>query len=113
MQQAGADLIIGHHPHIPHPVTILDGVPVVYSLGNAAFGTPGRYHDGRPPYGLIAIAEVERHRVTGLELHLIHVDNAIVNFQPQPAFDAEAQAYLRTLYDPVQLASLAPNLRVS
>ena len=107
MQQAGADLIIGHHPHIPHPVTILDGVPVVYSLGNAAFGTPGRYHDGRPPYGLIAIAEVERHRVTGLELHLIQVNNAIVNYQPQPAFDAEARAYLRTLYDPVQLASLA------
>jgi len=45
--------------------------------------------------------------VTGLELHLIQVNNAIVNYQPQPAFDAEARAYLRTLYDPVQLGSLA------
>ena len=104
---AGADLIIGHHPHIPQPVTVLDGVPVAYSLGNAAFGTPGRYRSGRPPYGLIAIADVERHRVTSLELRLIHVDNAIVNFQPQPVDDADAQTYLKTLYEPAQLRSLA------
>lgn len=107
IHKAGADLVIGHHPHIPHPVTVLDGVPVVYSLGNAAFGTPGRYHSGRPPYGLIAIADVEPRRVTGLELRLIHVDNAMVNFQPQPAAGAQAEAYLRSLYDPVQLDSLA------
>lgn len=107
IRRAGADLVIGHHPHIPQPVTVLDGVPVVYSLGNAAFGTPGRYHSGRPPYGLIAIANVEPRRVTGLELRLIHVDNAMVNFQPKPAADAEAQAFLRTLYDPVELNSLA------
>lgn len=104
---AGADLIIGHHPHIPQPVTVLDGVPVAYSLGNAAFGTPGRYHSGRPPYGLIVVADVERHRVTGLELRLVHVNNAIVNFRPQPIDDDDAQAYLKKLYEPAQLRSLA------
>ena len=32
------DLIIGHHPHVPQGYTVLDGVPVVYSLGNCVFG---------------------------------------------------------------------------
>ena len=33
-----SDLIIGHHPHVVQGYTVLDGVPVVYSLGNCVFG---------------------------------------------------------------------------
>jgi poly-gamma-glutamate synthesis protein (capsule biosynthesis protein) len=40
---AGADLIIGHGAHIPQIVEIVDGIPVIYSLGNFIFGSPGRY----------------------------------------------------------------------
>ena len=35
---AGTDLIIGHHPHVVQGYDIVDGVPVVYSLGNCSFG---------------------------------------------------------------------------
>lgn len=94
---AGADLVVGHHPHIPHPVRMIDGVPVIYSLGNAAFGTPGRYHSGRPPYGLIAAVDVEPHRVTDIDLRLIHIDNSVVDYQPVPAKDAAAVEFLRGL----------------
>ena len=34
---AGADLIIGAHPHVIQNVDVIDGVPVVYSLGNFLF----------------------------------------------------------------------------
>lgn len=34
---AGADLIIGAHPHVVQGTEIIDGVPVVYSLGNFLF----------------------------------------------------------------------------
>jgi poly-gamma-glutamate capsule biosynthesis protein CapA/YwtB (metallophosphatase superfamily) len=34
---AGADLIIGAHPHVVQNVAIVDGVPVIYSLGNFLF----------------------------------------------------------------------------
>ncbi len=34
---AGADLIIGAHPHVVQSVEIVDDVPVVYSLGNFLF----------------------------------------------------------------------------
>ena len=34
----GADLVVGHHPHVVQGYELVDGVPVVYSLGNAVFG---------------------------------------------------------------------------
>lgn len=34
---AGADLIIGAHPHVVQRAEIIDGVPVIYSLGNFLF----------------------------------------------------------------------------
>jgi len=35
--EAGADLIIGHHPHVVQEVGYIQGVPVFYSLGNYIF----------------------------------------------------------------------------
>jgi hypothetical protein len=34
---SGADVIIGHHPHVVQGVEIIDDVPVFYSLGNFIF----------------------------------------------------------------------------
>jgi poly-gamma-glutamate capsule biosynthesis protein CapA/YwtB (metallophosphatase superfamily) len=34
---AGADLIIGHHPHVPQGVQVRNHVPICYSLGNFVF----------------------------------------------------------------------------
>jgi poly-gamma-glutamate capsule biosynthesis protein CapA/YwtB (metallophosphatase superfamily) len=34
MIDAGADLIIGHHPHVPHGVEVYKGRTIFYSLGN-------------------------------------------------------------------------------
>ena len=36
---AGADLIIGAHPHCLQQISIVDGVPVAYSLGNFWFNS--------------------------------------------------------------------------
>jgi hypothetical protein len=42
---AGADLVIGSHPHVLHPLEVVDGRLVAWSLGNFLFpgmdGTPG------------------------------------------------------------------------
>lgn len=37
MIAAGADLIIGGHPHVVQGAEMIDGVPVIYSLGNFIF----------------------------------------------------------------------------
>lgn len=38
--EAGADLVIGHHPHVPQGVQIHRDVPICYSLGNFVFFQP-------------------------------------------------------------------------
>ncbi len=43
---AGADLVIGHHPHVLQPKEVYNGVTIIYSLGNFCFGGndyPNRY----------------------------------------------------------------------
>ena len=35
--EAGADLVIGHHPHVLQDVEVYRGAPIVYSLGNFVF----------------------------------------------------------------------------
>lgn len=39
MVTAGADLIIGDHPHVLQPISAMNGVPIVYSLGNFWFNS--------------------------------------------------------------------------
>lgn len=38
MVEAGADLVLGHHAHVVNGIEVMDGVNVVYSLGNFCFG---------------------------------------------------------------------------
>jgi poly-gamma-glutamate capsule biosynthesis protein CapA/YwtB (metallophosphatase superfamily) len=94
---AGPDLVIGHHPHVAQPLEHLDGVPVLYSLGNAAFGTRGRFGPGLPAYGVIAVVDVDEHHVESVDLRLIEVDNTVVGYQPRPATGPAADAYLAAL----------------
>lgn len=35
----GADVVIGHHPHILQPIETYKGRPILYSVGNFAFGS--------------------------------------------------------------------------
>jgi len=46
---AGADLVIGHHPHVLQPKEIYNGVTIIYSLGNFCFGG----NDYPDPYTMI------------------------------------------------------------
>jgi poly-gamma-glutamate synthesis protein (capsule biosynthesis protein) len=53
---AGADVVIGHHPHVLHGVEVYRGRPIFYSLGNLVFHLLSPQHGGgalgrpRPPY---------------------------------------------------------------
>lgn len=43
----GADIIIGHHPHVLQGIEFYKGRPIAYSLGNFAFGGNANPHDKR------------------------------------------------------------------
>jgi poly-gamma-glutamate synthesis protein (capsule biosynthesis protein) len=34
----GANLVIGHHPHVVQGIDFIENIPVIYSLGNLCFG---------------------------------------------------------------------------
>lgn len=90
----GADLVVGHHPHLPQPVARVHGRPVVFSVGNYAFGTPGRrvLH-----YGMLVRAVLRGRRLRRVELVPLLVQNRRVAFQPQWPPPSEASALLRDL----------------
>ncbi|HHT07445.1 MAG: CapA family protein [Christensenellales bacterium] len=64
MVKNGADLVIGHHPHIPQGMDILGHASVLYSLGNFSFGgnhkmTVSRRGNMRADKALIARVELK------------------------------------------------------
>lgn len=95
---AGYDLAIGHGPHVVQPVEVVDGMPVVYSLGNWVFGTPGRFTPDAPGHGLMATTAFGPDGIEELRLHCIRTDNDEVGFQPRPCMAVQADNVLRALH---------------
>jgi hypothetical protein len=63
---AGADLIIGHHPHVPQGIQIYNGVPVCYSLGNFVFYQETELRHRKTGY--LIKAGITKDSVTGLSV---------------------------------------------
>jgi poly-gamma-glutamate capsule biosynthesis protein CapA/YwtB (metallophosphatase superfamily) len=100
---AGYDLVIGHHPHVVQDIEVIDGMPVVYSLGNFVFNTPGRFTTARPGYGLVVRSEFDDGGLAALELRCIVTDNEIVTYQPRPCSSNEAIEVLQGLHSQIEL----------
>jgi hypothetical protein len=64
---AGADLVLGHHPHVPQGVELLNGSLIAYSLGNFYFAAhTGEYMRNHLPHtghSFLLLAEVGRRGV--------------------------------------------------
>jgi AmmeMemoRadiSam system protein B len=90
MVDAGADLIIGGHPHVVEGIQVIDDVPVLYSLGNFIF-------DQQIPMtwqALTAHVIVDTEEIT-LNLLPIWAQDG----QPSPVSDEEAQVILNLIAD--------------
>lgn len=66
--KAGADAVIGHHPHVPQGIEIYKGVPIAYSLGNFVF-----WQESEAKY-----------RHTGYMLHLDFADKKLCGIEMTP-----------------------------
>jgi poly-gamma-glutamate capsule biosynthesis protein CapA/YwtB (metallophosphatase superfamily) len=97
LASAGYDLIIGAGSHTVQPVEIIDGTPVLYSLGNFTFGTKGRFTDQEPGHGLIARTTFTANGLLEIELTPIATDNRLVHFQPRLCSDKQAQEVVARL----------------
>jgi poly-gamma-glutamate synthesis protein (capsule biosynthesis protein) len=94
---AGYDLVIGAHPHMQQPVDVIDGMPVLYSLGNFVFGTPGRFSNDAPGYGLVARTVIGATGIEHISVSCIRTDNKLVAFQPRPCSPEEARQVIEGL----------------
>lgn len=56
---AGADAVVGHHPHVLQPMEIVDGKPIWYSLGNFTFSS--EFWRGEKPDGQRFVGEYRVH----------------------------------------------------
>jgi poly-gamma-glutamate synthesis protein (capsule biosynthesis protein) len=94
----GVDVIAGHHPHDIQPVEWIDDTLVLYSLGNYAWGTPGR---ASMKVGLLARLRIRPRHATGrgrlwaVELVPLLTQNRLVAYRPRPLRRTERR-YLRT-----------------
>jgi poly-gamma-glutamate synthesis protein (capsule biosynthesis protein) len=79
---AGADLIIGHHPHILQPIEIYRGKPIFYSIGNFAFGS---MVFNRPQEGMaIGVSQQASSDKITYRITPLNVQNSEVKFFPRP-----------------------------
>jgi poly-gamma-glutamate synthesis protein (capsule biosynthesis protein) len=75
---SGADVVIGHHPHVLQGVEQYRHGVIFYSLGNFVFGSMSKASD------LGAIARITLDQgVKGVELIPVNVRNGEVRFQPR------------------------------
>jgi len=65
--EAGADCVIGHHPHVPQGVEWWRGRPILYSLGNFVFYQPTRLFHRK--IGFCVSLQCEGRRIAAVELH--------------------------------------------
>ena len=76
---AGADLIIGHHPHCVQPVEIYKGKHIYYSLGNFYFGSVRKEYNvsfnesikNQSDYGLLVAIDPKKYEI---EINTIYYD---------------------------------------
>ncbi len=86
----GADLIIGHHPHVVQDIDYIDGVPVFYSLGNYIFD---QYFSQETKQGLMLHLSFGAQPV----LHIIPVNSEGTTSQPRLMREESHYEYLATL----------------
>lgn len=96
----GTDLVIGHHPHIVQGYELVDGVPVVYSLGNCAFGgnTNPRDHDALAVQADLSFEEGELAGIT-LRFYPLSVsgEESYNDYSPVLLSGADAERVLRKM----------------
>ena len=88
----GANVIFGHHAHIPLGIEIYKGVPIFYGLGNFAFGT---YSEKAK--GMGAEVTLTGNKVISGRIIPLNVFNEEVEFSPTVLEDNSKQQFIHNI----------------
>lgn len=102
---AGADLVLGHHPHVVQPAELYKGKYIFYSLGNFIFDQP--FSDDTKT-GMTAVITVSKKGVDNITFQPVFMEHAA---QPRLLVWPEAQNMIKRLAVPMDAAGNV--LRVS
>jgi poly-gamma-glutamate synthesis protein (capsule biosynthesis protein) len=94
----GADIVFGHHPHVPQGIEIYHGCLMFHSLGNAVFNQPQRFWTQRSFAALVGFEKRnEQKKISSIEL---------IPFRPgfQPTTDLNTDD-IQKLIDRIQTLS--------
>lgn len=107
MIDAGVDLVIGHHPHVPQGIEVYNGHYIFYSLGNFAFGGNAKANQpetlmvramfGRDDEGNAALS-----RVSVIPCLTTSTGTDVNNYRPTPLYGEKAAKVMEKL---LQLSS--------
>jgi poly-gamma-glutamate synthesis protein (capsule biosynthesis protein) len=89
----GADLILGHHPHVVQGIENYRNKWIFYSLGNFIFGS---YSDSARESFILKV-KIKENLSTTLQLIPINVYNKEVNFSPKPLMGRHKEAFLEMM----------------
>lgn len=89
---AGADLVVGSHPHVVQDVDVYKGRPIVYSLGNFLFD---QQFPEETQKGMLLAGEFTQ---DGLMLFALPTE--LDNFKPRLSVGEEKQKHLKDFYEP-------------
>jgi len=75
----GADVVIGHHPHVIQPMEVYRGCPIFYSVGNFTFGSGNSLAEG------LMVGFRFEEEETEVQVYPLYVKNRDprVNYQPK------------------------------
>jgi poly-gamma-glutamate synthesis protein (capsule biosynthesis protein) len=96
---AGADVVIGHHPHVVQDIEIYQGKPIYYSLGNFIFD---QYFSEDVQVGLMLSMVVHNDHV---RYETLPVTTRDTRNQPHPMSDGEARILHDRIYENIYTLS--------
>jgi poly-gamma-glutamate synthesis protein (capsule biosynthesis protein) len=88
---AGAKIVVGHHPHVLEPVEIYRGRLICYSLGNYVFDQPWNYDSAQTAAVEVLLRGDEPRRA------YIHPLQINADYQPEPVDGLAAEEILKRL----------------
>lgn len=94
---AGADLVIGHHPHVVQGWECYNGKWIFYSLGNLVFDSPYVSGYDNTDWGYLVRAKVGCHKINALEVivYNLRIPEYVIGEFSTEEFEKRRQ----TLYD--------------
>lgn len=90
----GADMVLGHHPHIVQGIEFYKDRPIIYSLGNFIFGS----YSNRARDSFMVKFTLKKNKKIVTQILPISVYNKEVEFRPVPLTGAKKKAFIENMH---------------